>query len=97
MPRKQPFKRHRFPAAVVLCAVRMYLRYPLSYQDVVDLLSTAGFKSLALNLPSEQRSTLNAATSIGTLTQPTYGSVENSGTCGAQLMRTARWWIFGSQ
>lgn len=42
MPSSQPFKRHRFPAAVILCAVRMYLRYPLSYQDVVDLLAERG-------------------------------------------------------
>jgi len=42
MPSKQPFKRHRFPADVILCAVRMYLRYPLSYQDVADLLAERG-------------------------------------------------------
>ncbi len=42
MPSKQPFKRHRFPAAVILCAFRMYLRYPLSYQDVADLLAERG-------------------------------------------------------
>lgn len=42
MPTKHPFKRHRFPAAVILCAVRMYLRYPLSYQDVADLLAERG-------------------------------------------------------
>lgn len=42
MPTNHPFKRHRFPAAVILCAVRMYLRYPLSYQDVVDLLAERG-------------------------------------------------------
>ena len=34
MRRKQPFKRHRFPPLIILSAVRMYLRYPLSYQDV---------------------------------------------------------------
>ena len=34
MLRKQPFKRHRFPPLIILSAVRMYLRYPLSYQDV---------------------------------------------------------------
>lgn len=38
MHKKQPFKRHRFLALVIMCAVRMYLRYPLSYQDVADLL-----------------------------------------------------------
>ncbi|TDL79599.1 IS6 family transposase, partial [Meridianimarinicoccus aquatilis] len=36
MPRKSPFKHHRFPRDFILCAVRWYLRYPLSYQDVVD-------------------------------------------------------------
>ncbi len=39
MPRKSPFKHHRFPQEIILCAVRWYLRYPLSYQDVVDLLA----------------------------------------------------------
>lgn len=38
MPRKTPFKHHRFPKSSILCAVRWYLRYPLSYQDDVDLL-----------------------------------------------------------
>ncbi|PLS21240.1 IS6 family transposase [Neptunicoccus cionae] len=42
MPRSSPFKRHRFPREVILCAVRWYLRYPLSYQDVVDLLEERG-------------------------------------------------------
>ena len=42
MPSNQPFKRHRFPAAIILCAVRMYLRYPLSYKDVADLLAERG-------------------------------------------------------
>lgn len=39
---KKPFKRHRFPAVIILCAVRMYLRYPLLYQDVADLLAERG-------------------------------------------------------
>lgn len=39
---RQPFKRHRFPAVVILCAVRMYLRYPVSYQDTADLLAGRG-------------------------------------------------------
>jgi len=38
MLRKRPFRRHRFPSLIILSAVRMYLRYPLSYQDVADLL-----------------------------------------------------------
>lgn len=39
---KQPVKRQRLPAVIVLCAVRMYLRYPLSYKDVTDLLAERG-------------------------------------------------------
>lgn len=42
MSTKQLFKRHRFPAVITLCAVRMYLRYPLSYKDVTDLLAERG-------------------------------------------------------
>jgi transposase, IS6 family len=42
MARKSPFKHHRFPRDIILCAVRWYLRYPLSYQDVVDLLAERG-------------------------------------------------------
>jgi len=36
------FKHHRFPRDIILRAVRWYLRYPLSYQDVVDLLAERG-------------------------------------------------------
>lgn len=42
MARRSLFKHHRFPRNVILCAVRWYLRYPLSYQDVVDLLAERG-------------------------------------------------------
>ena len=42
MPRRCPFKHHRFPRDIILCAVRWYLRYPLSYQDVVDLMAERG-------------------------------------------------------
>ena len=42
MARKSPFKHHRFPRDIILCAVRWYLRYPLSYQDIVDLLAERG-------------------------------------------------------
>jgi len=42
MPRTSPFKHRRFPREIILCAVRCYLRYPLSYQDVVDLLAERG-------------------------------------------------------
>jgi transposase, IS6 family len=42
MPRISPFKHHRFPLGVILCAVRWYLRYPLSYQGVVDLMAECG-------------------------------------------------------
>ena len=42
MPRPSPFKHHRLPRDVILCAVRWYLRFPLSSQDVVDLLAERG-------------------------------------------------------
>ncbi len=42
MPRKSPFKHHRFPLEIILRAVLWYLRFPLSYQDVVDLLEERG-------------------------------------------------------
>lgn len=42
MPGQSPFKHHRFPNEIILYAVRWYLRYPLSYQDVVDLLAERG-------------------------------------------------------
>ncbi len=42
MARKPPFKHHRFPREIILCAVRWYLCSPLSYQDVVDLLAERG-------------------------------------------------------
>ena len=37
MPRKSPFKHHHYPQDIILCVVRGYQRYPLSYQDLVDL------------------------------------------------------------
>lgn len=42
MFRKQPFKRHRFPALIILSAVRMYLGCPLSDQDAADFLGERG-------------------------------------------------------
>jgi len=39
IPRKSPFKHHRFSREIILCDVRLYLRYSLSYQDVVDFLA----------------------------------------------------------
>ncbi|MEM6339896.1 MAG: IS6 family transposase [Pseudomonadota bacterium] len=40
--RKSPFKHHRFPRDIILCAVRWYSRFPLSYRDVVNLLAERG-------------------------------------------------------
>jgi IS6 family transposase len=36
------FKWRHFTAAMILCAVRWYLRYPLSYRDVEELLRERG-------------------------------------------------------
>ena len=37
-----PFKWRHFEPAIILCAVRWYLRYSLSYRDVAELLSERG-------------------------------------------------------
>lgn len=42
MPRRDPFRSHRFPTNVILLAVRWYWRYPLSYRDVRDMLVERG-------------------------------------------------------
>ena len=42
MPRRDPFKQHRFPKDVILLAVRWYCRYPLLYRDVRDLSAERG-------------------------------------------------------
>ncbi len=39
-----PIQTSPFPRDIILCAVRWYLRYPLSYQDVVDLPAERGIK-----------------------------------------------------
>lgn len=44
MPRRSPFKHHRFPREIFLCAVRWYLRFPLSSQGIVDLLAERGIE-----------------------------------------------------
>jgi hypothetical protein len=36
-----PFKSRHFEAEIILCAVRWYLRYALSYRDVEELCTTA--------------------------------------------------------
>ncbi|WP_081536261.1 IS6 family transposase [Rhodovulum sp. P5] len=40
--RRDPFKGHRFPPDIILLAVRWHCRFPLSYQDVTDLLAERG-------------------------------------------------------
>ena len=42
---RDPFKGHRFPRGVILLAVRWCCRFPLSYQDVADLLAEHGGES----------------------------------------------------
>ena len=44
MPKRNPFKRHRFTPEVIFLAVRWYCRYPLSYRDVRDLLAERGIQ-----------------------------------------------------
>lgn len=42
MRREQPFKRHRSPSLINFFTVGIYLRYPVSHQDVGDLLGERG-------------------------------------------------------
>ena len=37
-----PFKGRQYPGAVIVMAVRWYLRYPLSYEHVSELLTERG-------------------------------------------------------
>ena len=39
-----PFKGRQFPGAIVLIAVRCYLRYPLPFEQVSGLLGERGVK-----------------------------------------------------
>ena len=41
---KDPFRGYRFPRGIILCAVRWYCRYGLSYRDVGDLLAERGIE-----------------------------------------------------
>ena len=38
----QPFRGFRFPAEVILCAVRWYLQFPISYRDLEHMLADRG-------------------------------------------------------
>jgi len=38
------YRRHRFPSAVIQHAVRLYLRFTLSYRDVKELLAERGLR-----------------------------------------------------
>ena len=42
--KRNPFKHHRFPLEVILCAVCWYCRYALSCRDVRDLLAERGIE-----------------------------------------------------
>ena len=39
---RNPFKHHRFPLVVILCAVRWHYRFALSCRDPQDLLAGRG-------------------------------------------------------
>jgi transposase, IS6 family len=44
MSNRSPFKWRHFQADIILCAVRWYLRYALSYRDVEELLEERGVR-----------------------------------------------------
>jgi hypothetical protein len=54
-----PYRRHRFPPAVIQHAVWLYLRFTLSYRDVEELLCTALSRLGILNQDRLYRPTEN--------------------------------------
>ena len=49
--RRDPFKGHRFPHNIILLAVHWYCRFPLSYQDLSDLLAARDHRGSGDRLP----------------------------------------------
>ena len=61
-PRPALFKWRHFEPAIILCAVRWYLRYSLSYRDVEELLTERG-------LPADQHDHLALGSALRAGTQ----------------------------
>ena len=55
---RSPFKQYRLPREIILCAIRWYLRFPLSYQDIVVLLAE---RSIEVNRSTVFRSCATTA------------------------------------
>ena len=47
---RNPFKGRQYPGEVIVLCVRWYLRYPLSYKDVSELVAERGRGGLQLHL-----------------------------------------------
>lgn len=64
MPRSSPYKHHRFPHDIIICAVRWYLQFLLSYQDVVKLLAE---REINHNYDPSAKATLSGIETIRTI------------------------------
>ena len=82
----------RFPAAVILWAVRWYLQFPLSYRDLERRLADRGVavdhvslfrwvQRFAPELERRVRRHLRPCAGRGTSTRPTSGSMGSGATC----------------
>jgi len=67
--RPNPYRGHRFPREVIAHAVRLYLRFALSFRDVEELLAERGIDALSRvgNLFRPRRHLLTAAAYRATL------------------------------
>src|SRR5829696_5295894 len=95
------FRGFRFPAEVILWAVRWYLQFPVSYRDLEAMLADRGVavdhttmyrwvQRFAPELGSGCAATCAPAAGHGTLTRRTSGSAGNGATCTAPSMAPAR-------
>lgn len=102
MSRSSPFKHHRFPRDIILRALCWYLRYPLSYQGVVDLLAERGVKvdrctvyrwvqKFSPELTTRAEKHLRRPASIGMWTKPTFAAAESGAIYGGLSMCAVRW------
>src|SRR3954463_12794441 len=88
------FRGFRFPAEVILWAVRWYLQFPISYRDLEAMLADRGvvvdhttlyrwIQRFAPELEKRMRATCVLAAGRGTLMRRTSGSAGNGATCTA--------------
>jgi putative transposase len=58
-----PYKRHRFPPAIIQYAVRLYHRDNLSHRDIEDLLAERGMRRFKTMYQAQRLASVHAAVS----------------------------------